>query len=137
VVEDERKVASFVQKGFEEEGYAVDVAPDGEKAIFLAETNDYDVIILDWMIPKRDGLAVLRHLRASGVATPVILLTAKDAVNDKVQGLNSGADDYLTKPFEFAELLARVRRSSAAARVINPRCSSLGTCGWICWRARS
>ena len=109
VVEDERKVASFVKKGLEEEGYAVDVAPDGERAIYFAETNDYDVIILDWMIPKGDGLSVLRHLRGSGVATPVILLTAKDAVNDKVQGLNSGADDYLTKPFEFAELLARVR----------------------------
>ena len=109
VVEDERKVASFVKKGFEEEGYAVDVAPDGEKAIFLAETNEYDVIILDWMLPKRDGLGVLQHLRRSGVATPVILLTARDAVNDKVQGLNTGADDYLTKPFEFAELLARVR----------------------------
>jgi len=109
LVEDERKVASFVKKGFEEEGYAVDLAVDGEKAIFLAETNDYDVIILDWMIPRRDGLGVLKHLRGSGVATPVILLTAKDAVSDKVQGLNSGADDYLTKPFEFAELLARVR----------------------------
>ncbi len=109
LVEDERKVASFVKKGFEEEGYAVDLAVDGEKAIYLAETNDYDVIILDWMIPRRDGLGVLKHLRGSGVATPVILLTAKDAVSDKVQGLNSGADDYLTKPFEFAELLARVR----------------------------
>jgi heavy metal response regulator len=126
VVEDERKVASFVQKGFEEEGYAVDVAPDGEKAIFLAETNDYDVIILDWMIPKRDGLAVLRHLRASGVATPVILLTAKDAVNDKVQGLNSGADDYLTKPFEFAELLARVRALFRRGKSDQPTVLELG-----------
>ena len=126
VVEDERKVASFVRKGFEEEGYAVDVAPDGERAIFLAETNDYDAIILDWMIPKCDGLGVLRHLRGSGVATPVILLTAKDAVNDKVQGLNSGADDYLTKPFEFAELLARVRALFRRGKSDQPTVLELG-----------
>jgi heavy metal response regulator len=109
VVEDEKKVAGFVRKGLEEEGYAVDVAADGEQALFLAETSDYDLIILDWMIPKKDGLAVLKQLRASGLTTPVILLTARDAVKDKVQGLNSGADDYLAKPFDFAELLARVR----------------------------
>jgi heavy metal response regulator len=109
LVEDERKVAGFIRKGLEEEGYAVDVAPDGEKALYLAETNEYDLIILDWMIPRKDGLAVLQALRASGAVTPVILLTARDAVTDKVEGLNSGADDYLTKPFEFSELLARVR----------------------------
>jgi heavy metal response regulator len=109
VVEDEKKVAGFVRKGLEEEGYAVDVAADGEQALFLAETSDYDLIILDWMIPKKDGLAVLKQLRTSGLTTPVILLTARDAVKDKVQGLNSGADDYLAKPFDFAELLARVR----------------------------
>ncbi len=109
VVEDEKKVAGFVRKGLEEEGYAVDVAIDGEQALFMAETSDYDLIVLDWMIPKKDGLAVLKQLRASGLTTPVILLTARDAVQDKVQGLNSGADDYLAKPFDFSELLARVR----------------------------
>ncbi|OGP85986.1 MAG: DNA-binding response regulator [Deltaproteobacteria bacterium RBG_13_65_10] len=109
VVEDEKKVAAFVRKGLEEEGYAVDVAIDGEKALYMAEMSDYDLIILDWMIPKKDGLAVLGQLRASGLTTPVILLTARDAVQDKVQGLNTGADDYLAKPFDFAELLARVR----------------------------
>jgi len=109
VVEDEKKVAAFVRKGLEEEGYAVDVAIDGEKALYMAEMSDYDLIILDWMIPKKDGLAVLGQLRASGLTTPVILLTARDAVQDKVLGLNTGADDYLAKPFDFAELLARVR----------------------------
>jgi heavy metal response regulator len=109
VVEDERKVASFIKKGFEEEGYAVDLASDGEAAVFQAETNDYDVIILDWMIPKKDGPAVVKHLRASGVTTPVIMLTARDTVRDEIQGFDSGADDYLTKPFEFAVLLRRTR----------------------------
>ncbi len=109
VVEDERKVRNFVQKGFEEEGYAVDTAADGDEAIFLAETNDYDLIILDWMIPKRDGPAVVKSLRASGLTTPVIMLTARDAVQDEIHGFDSGADDYLTKPFEFAVLLRRAR----------------------------
>lgn len=109
VVEDERKVRSFVQKGFEEEGYAVDTAANGEEAIYLAETNDYDLIILDWMIPKPDGPAVVKSLRASGLTTPVIMLTARDAVQDEIHGFDSGADDYLTKPFEFAVLLRRAR----------------------------
>ena len=87
----------------------MDVAPDGEQALFLAQTNDYDLIILDWLLPKRDGLEVLRALRADRLATPVLMLTAKDELQDKVSGLDAGADDYLTKPFKFDELLARVR----------------------------
>ncbi len=109
IVEDEKKVAGFIKKGLEEETYAVDVAYDGEEGFHLAELNQYDMIILDLMLPKMDGLEVLTRLRDKKVNTPILLLTAKDAVEDKVMGLNKGADDYLTKPFAFSELLARVR----------------------------
>jgi heavy metal response regulator len=109
VVEDERKVASFIRKGLKEEGYVVDVAEDGEKGDFLAATNDYDLILLDVLLPKIDGISLLKKMRLDNNKTPVILLTAKDTVKDKVSGLDSGADDYLTKPFAFAELLARIR----------------------------
>ncbi len=109
LVEDDSRVASFIRRGLREEQYAVDVAADGERAIYLAQTGDYDLIILDWLLPKRNGLDVLRTLRAEHVVTPVLILTAKDELQDKVAGLNAGADDYLTKPFGFDELLARVR----------------------------
>lgn len=109
IVEDEKKVAGFIKKGLEEETYAVDVAYDGEEGFHLAAMNDYDMIILDLMLPKMDGLEVLTQLRDKKVSTPILLLTAKDAVEDKVTGLNKGADDYLTKPFAFSELLARIR----------------------------
>jgi heavy metal response regulator len=109
VVEDERKVAGFIKKGLEEETYAVDVAYDGEEGYALGEMNQYDLVILDLMLPKMDGFEVLSRLRGKGVNTPILLLTAKDSVEDKVTGLNQGADDYLTKPFAFSELLARVR----------------------------
>jgi heavy metal response regulator len=109
IVEDEKKVAGFIKKGLEEETYAVDVAYDGEEGFHLAAMNDYDMIILDLMLPKMDGLEVLTRLRDKKVSTPILLLTAKDAVDDKVTGLNKGADDYLTKPFAFSELLARIR----------------------------
>jgi heavy metal response regulator len=109
VVEDEKKLASFLKKGFEEEHYAVDVAHDGEEGWYLSAINDYDLIILDIMLPKIDGLTLCRKLRSQQKDTPIILLTAKDTVEDKVTGLNLGADDYLVKPFAFAELLARVR----------------------------
>lgn len=109
VVEDERKVASFIRKGLKEEGYAVDVAADGEKGDFLAACNDYDLILLDVLLPKIDGISLLKKIRLDSNPTPVILLTAKDTVDDKVSGLDAGADDYLTKPFAFAELLARIR----------------------------
>jgi DNA-binding response OmpR family regulator len=110
VAEDERKVASFIRQGLEEEGHAVEVAADGASALELVLAQPgYDLIILDVMLPKRDGLDVLKTLRARGVTTPVLILTARDAVADKVAGLDLGADDYLTKPFAFEELLARVR----------------------------
>ena len=109
IVEDEKKVAGFIKKGLEEETYAVDVAYDGEEGFHLAAMNEYDMIILDLMLPKMDGLEVLTQLRDKKVNTPILLLTAKDAVEDKVTGLNKGADDYLTKPFAFSELLARIR----------------------------
>ncbi len=109
VIEDERKVASFVKKGLEEEHYAVDVAYDGEEGLYLAETNDYDLIVLDLMIPKLNGLEVLKRVRAKRNNVPILVLTARDSVEDKVKGLDAGCDDYLTKPFAFAELLARIR----------------------------
>ena len=109
LVEDEPSAAMMLAKGLREEAYAVDVAGDGEKALDQAYVNDYDLIILDVMLPRKDGFAVCRELRAAGYAMPVLMLTARDAVEDKVEGLDSGADDYLSKPFEFEELLARVR----------------------------
>jgi DNA-binding response OmpR family regulator len=110
VAEDERKVASFVQQGLEEEGHTVDVAGDGGRALELLDGDvAYDLVILDVMLPVRDGFAVLKTMRARGLGTPVLMLTARDAVADRVTGLDLGADDYLTKPFAFDELLARVR----------------------------
>jgi heavy metal response regulator len=109
VVEDEKKVARFIQQGLEEEHYAVEIAADGESGAMMAETGSYDLIILDVMLPGIDGIEVTRRLRAAKVPTPILMLTAKTATEDKVAGLDSGADDYLTKPFAFAELLARVR----------------------------
>ena len=109
LAEDELKVASFIQRGLEAEHYVVDVVHDGEAAVARALRGDYDLLILDVMLPKRDGLAVLKEIRTHQSALPVLLLTARDAVADKVAGLDSGADDYLTKPFAFEELVARVR----------------------------
>ncbi len=109
VVEDEKKVARFIQQGLEEEHYTVDVAYDGEKGLLQADAQDYDLLILDVMLPKRSGIELTRSYRAGGKTTPILMLTAKTATDDKVAGLDSGADDYLTKPFAFAELLARVR----------------------------
>jgi heavy metal response regulator len=109
IVEDEPKLAQALQKGLMEEGYAVDVSYDGEDGLYWARTKDYDLIILDLMIPGIPGLEILERLRAEGRSVPVLILTARDAVADRVKGLDSGADDYLTKPFSFEELLARVR----------------------------
>jgi len=109
VVEDEKKVAGFLKKGLQEEHYTVDVAYNGEESLLLAEVNHYDLIILDIMLPKKDGMMVLKELRSKKISTPILMLTAKDSLEDKVHGLDSGADDYLTKPFAFAELLARTR----------------------------
>jgi len=109
IVEDDRKVAAFLQKGLREEQYAVDVCRDGEEGLNLASVNTYDVIILDVMLPKKDGFTVCRDLRRNSVWTPILMLTAKDSTEDKIAGLTEGADDYLTKPFSFEELLARLQ----------------------------
>lgn len=108
-VEDEHDLAAIIKDGLQEEGYSVDVCSDGEEGLFMAREVAYDAIILDVMLPVKDGFAVLDGLRRAGRHTPVLLLTARGALEDKVRGLNLGADDYLTKPFEFAELLARLR----------------------------
>jgi DNA-binding response OmpR family regulator len=109
VVEDEHKIAQSLQTGLEQEGYAVALAGTGEEGFFLAQSQEFDLILLDRMLPGRDGLEILATLRERGVHTPVLVLTAKDAIEDRVNGLDAGADDYLVKPFAFAELLARVR----------------------------
>jgi len=109
IVEDEHKIAAFLQRGLVEEGYAVDVAYDGDDALDWLLVVPFDLIILDVLLPKRSGVEVARLLRARGFHTPVLMLTARDAVEDRVLGLDSGADDYLTKPFAFSELLARIR----------------------------
>ena len=118
VVEDEAKVASFLRRGLEEAGHAVDVAHDGHEGEYLAALNSYDVLILDVMLPDKDGRQVCRDLRTSGVATPVLLLTARDSSQDKILGFDSGAAQYLTKPFDFNELLARVNALSRAAQPV-------------------
>jgi heavy metal response regulator len=109
VVEDERKVAKFLQQGLEEEGYSVDLAADGTEGYSLASGRPYDLMILDILLPDKDGITLLKELREKQVQIPVLMLTAKSSIHEKVEGLDSGADDYLTKPFAFAELLARVR----------------------------
>ena len=109
VVEDEVKMAGLLKRGLEEEGYAVDMSGTGHDALWLASENPYDAVVLDIMLPDLDGFEVCRRLRAAGRWSPVLMLTARDAVADRVSGLDAGADDYLTKPFSFAELLARLR----------------------------
>jgi len=109
LVEDETRVAGFIAKGLREQSYAVDIAGDGESALYQAAINHYDLVILDVMLPLKNGHAVCRELRAAGFRAPVLMLTARDAVDDRVAGLDSGADDYLLKPFDFKELLARLR----------------------------
>jgi DNA-binding response OmpR family regulator len=109
VVEDERRLASIIKRGLIEEGYAVDAVYDGEEAQYMAETTTYDIIVLDIMLPKKDGIAVCKDLRTRKINTPILMLTARDSVEDRVKGLDSGADDYVIKPFAFSELLARIR----------------------------
>ena len=109
VVEDEKKVASFIKKGLEEEYYSVDTAFDGKEGFRLALNEEYDLIILDVMLPYKDGFTLLKELRSNNIQTPVLFLTAKNSLTDKIEGLDIGADDYLTKPFSFEELVARVR----------------------------
>jgi DNA-binding response OmpR family regulator len=109
LVEDEERIASFVARGLKEAHYVVDVARDGEKGLFMAEVNEYDLLILDIMLPGKDGISVCKELRAKKIDLPILMLSAKDTTEDKVRGLNYGADDYLAKPFAFKELLARVQ----------------------------
>lgn len=109
LAEDDPRIARFVSKGLREQSYAVDVAVDGEAALYQSEINTYDLFILDVMLPLADGFTVCRKLRESGNRNPILMLTARDAVEDRISGLDSGADDYLTKPFSFLELLARLR----------------------------
>ncbi len=121
LVEDEARVAGFIAKGLREQCYAVDVARDGEQALYHAAVNDYDLVVLDVMLPVRDGYSVCRELRASGFRAPILMLTARDGVDDRVAGLDSGADDYLVKPFDFRELLARLRALARRTGVLRPR----------------
>lgn len=122
LVEDEKKVADFIKKGLTEEFYTVDAAPDGEEGLFMAENSEYDLMILDIMLPDINGIELCTKIRSKNIKTPIMMLTAVDATESKVKGLDSGADDYLTKPFVFDEFLARVRsllrRPSLAADLL-------------------
>ena len=109
VVEDEPKISAFLNQGLSEAGYAVDVAQDGEEGLAYAKASEYDAIVLDIMLPKTDGVTLLRELREIGIRTPVLMVTARDALDDRIRGLDTGADDYLVKPFAFPELVARIR----------------------------
>lgn len=120
LVEDEPRVAGFIAKGTREQGYAVDIAVDGEEALYKAGITEYDLIILDVMMPLKNGFEVCKEMRAQGVTQPVLMLTARDGVDDRVTGLDCGADDYLGKPFDFKELLARIRALLRRAKEIRP-----------------
>jgi two-component system, OmpR family, copper resistance phosphate regulon response regulator CusR len=120
LVEDDERIARFVAKGLREQSYAVDVAADGNDALYQAEINTYDLFILDVMIPGMDGFAVCRKIREAGIRAPLLMLTARDAVDDRITGLDHGADDYLTKPFEFGELLARLRALLRRSNELRP-----------------
>lgn len=127
-VEDERRIAAFLKRGLEEESYAVDVAYDGVEALDWAAAVDYDLIVLDILLPRKDGIQVCRELRDRGNSVPILMLTARDTIGDRVRGLDSGADDYLVKPFAFQELLARVRallRRSGTVRTSHLRVGDL------------
>ncbi|MDQ1636675.1 MAG: two-component system, OmpR family, copper resistance phosphate regulon response regulator CusR [Pyrinomonadaceae bacterium] len=126
LVEDDPGIARFVAKGLREQSLAVDVSGDGDEALYKAAINDYDAIILDVMIPGRDGFSVCRELRATGSVVPVIMLTARDTVQDRITGLDIGADDYLTKPFAVTELLARLRALMRRGHVVRPATIQLG-----------
>lgn len=126
LVEDESRVSGFIAKGLREQAYAVDIASDGEQALYHATVNTYDLVILDVMLPIKDGHCVCRELRSGGFHAPILMLTARDAVDDLVAGLDSGADDYLTKPFDFKELLARLRALSRRQAGIRPQVVRVG-----------
>jgi two-component system copper resistance phosphate regulon response regulator CusR len=126
LAEDDARVAGFVAKGLREQAYAVDIAQDGEEALYFASVNDYDLIVLDVMLPAKDGHIVCRELRSAGARVPILMLTARGSVDDRVAGLDSGADDYLTKPFDFKELLARLRALLRRAAVFRPAVVEIG-----------
>jgi two-component system, OmpR family, response regulator len=126
VVEDEKKMAALIRRGLREEGFSVDVADRGEDALWRASATDYDAIVLDVMLPGIDGFETCRRLRGDGVWAPVLMLTARDAVEDRVAGLDGGADDYLVKPFSFAELLARLRALARRGPVDRPTVLGVG-----------
>lgn len=109
LVEDDNKIVSFLQKGLKEEGYSIDIANEGMEGYYLATTNNYDLILLDIMLPKLNGNELCKNLRDVGINTPIIMLSARDSIEDKISGLDIGANDYIAKPFSFAELLARIR----------------------------
>jgi len=140
LAEDDPYLSAMLAKGLRENAYAVDIVADGDAAVYQAAVNDYDVAVLDVMMPKRDGLAVCRALRQRGITVPVLLLTARDAVEDRIAGLDAGADDYLSKPFEFAEVLARLRALQRRSRDVRPPEVVVGdlrvdTVGQTAWRA--
>jgi len=120
LAEDDVRIANFVTKGLRENAYAVDVSPNGEDALYQIAVNTYDIIVLDVMMPLKNGFEVCRELRKGGNKTPILMLTARDAIEDKISGLDTGADDYLTKPFEFGELLARLRALLRRSSEIRP-----------------
>jgi two-component system OmpR family response regulator len=126
IVEDELRMAGLIRRGLVNEGLAADVTRDGAEAIWLAQAHDYDVLVLDVMLPGIDGFEVCRRLRSAGVWSPVLMLTARDSVDDRVQGLDSGADDYLVKPFAFAELLARLRALNRRGDTERPATLTVG-----------
>lgn len=125
IVEDDKKVAGFLKKGLKEENHTVEVCFDGEEGGYYAEIEEYDMIIMDIMLPKKDGLQVCKELRQKSVLTPIIMLTARDAIEDKLTGLNEGADDYITKPFSFQELLARINSLQRRSRNYSDKTNTL------------
>lgn len=126
LAEDDDLLASSLARALRENAYAVDVVPDGDSAVLNAVLNEYDAIVLDVALPRRDGLAVARDVRARGIRSPILMLTARDAVRDKVDGLDAGADDYLTKPFELDELLARLRALQRRGHTLSPEVLTVG-----------
>jgi DNA-binding response OmpR family regulator len=120
LIEDDRKAAGLLAKALREERFVVDIAYSGEEGDERAGVNDYDAIVLDWLLPGKDGLAVCRDLRGRGISTPILMLTARDTIGDRVAGLNTGADDYLTKPFALSELLARLRALLRRSELVRP-----------------
>lgn len=128
LIEDERKIASFIERGLKEEHFIVDVTYDGENGSYMAQVNDYDLVILDIMLPGKDGVRVCTELRKKKIDTPILMLTARDSIQDKIFGLDAGADDYVTKPFAFEELLARVRallRRKSSKNTMNLKVANL------------